>query len=112
MGTDYCLYFMSSQSNKVLYVGMTNNLARRVAEHKAGISHGFTAKYHCDKLVYFEAGAYVNDVIAREKQVKKWRRAWKDSLVETMNPDWEDLAGAVGVTDELVAYVAARASDE
>ena len=111
MSKNYCLYMMSNYSNTVLYLGMTNNLLRRVCEHKAKLNQGFSAKYNCDKLVYFETGKYVEDVIAREKQIKNWKRAWKNELIETMNPNWDDLSESIGITSELVSQIAAMNCD-
>ena len=75
-----------------MYVGMTNNLKRRVYEHKHKLVKGFTAKFNIHKLVYFEETTDVGNAIAREKEIKKWRREKKDALVQTMNPDWSDLS--------------------
>jgi putative endonuclease len=75
-----------------LYIGVTNNLPRRVAEHKAKLVPGFTRKYSIDLLVYFEAFQWVDDAIAREKQIKRWGRGKKIWLVEQENPNWLDLA--------------------
>jgi putative endonuclease len=76
----------------VLYIGVTNNLERRVYEHKKKLHKGFTQKYNVDRLVYFEETADVTAAIEREKQLKRWVRRRKAALVETMNPDWRDLA--------------------
>jgi putative endonuclease len=75
-----------------MYVGMTNDLLRRTAEHKSGLISGFTKNYNVKKLVYYEDTKYVNNAIAREKEIKKWRREKKNQLVMTMNPDWVDLS--------------------
>lgn len=74
-----------------MYIGVTNDLCRRLQEHKKEQIEGFTKKYHVCKLVYFEEHSEINDAIAREKQLKGWRRAKKDILVETQNPNWLDL---------------------
>lgn len=71
---------------------MTNNLTRRIFEHKSGLIEGFTKKYLIDKLVYFESTTDVNDAILREKRLKKWKRQWKIELIEKSNPDWRDLS--------------------
>ena len=93
----------------MLYIGVTNNLMRRLAEHKAKVnSDSFTEKYQCDKLVYYEFGESFTDAIAREKQLKNWKRDWKNDLVLSMNPTWEDLAESIGVTQEYIAAVAAE----
>jgi putative endonuclease len=99
------IYFMSNTYNNVLYVGVTNDLSRRVAEHKAKINKGFTYKYNCDKLVYFEEYEWVVDAIAREKQIKNWKREWKNELVNKENPDWKDLSETIGVNDEWIQSV-------
>ena len=75
-----------------MYVGITNNLERRVIEHKQKLVMGFTKKYHVGKLVYYEETTDVNAAIAREKQLKGWLRAKKNLLVSSMNPDWHDLS--------------------
>lgn len=83
---------MTNFTNTVLYVGMTNDLDRRVAEHKSGQREGFTKRYNINKLVYWESSTNVKDAIAREKQIKGWTRKKKKELVETMNPSWNDLS--------------------
>ena len=75
-----------------MYVGMTNNLERRVYEHKNKLVNGFTKKYNINKLVYFEETSDVNAALSREKEIKKWRREKKDSLVLSSNPKWKDLS--------------------
>ena len=87
----YCVYIMSSLS-RTLYTGMTNNLDRRVVEHKEASPGSFTARYHVNRLVYFEEYRYVNAAIAREKEIKKLTRRQKIKLIEEMNPQWKDLA--------------------
>jgi putative endonuclease len=87
----YFVYIMSSQT-RVLYVGMTNDLERRVAEHKAGATRGFTSRYRTRNLVYYEDMTDVWDAIEREKQLKGWTRAKKVSLLEEDNPEWADLS--------------------
>ena len=88
---DYYVYIMTNKSG-TLYVGLTNNLERRVWEHKSGALEGFTKRYAMDRLVYCEAMPYVNDAIAREKQIKGWLRRRKFELIESLNPKWLDLA--------------------
>ena len=88
----YYIYILASKINGTLYVGMTNDLARRVFEHKSGLLEGFTKKYSIDKLVYFESTSDVNEAIAREKRLKKWKRQWKIDLIENSNQDWQDLS--------------------
>ena len=96
---------MSNTYNNVLYFGVTNDLVRRIAEHKAKVNKGFTYKYNVDKLVYFESIHSINDAIAREKQIKNWKREWKNELVNKENPDWKDLSDSIGVTDEVIEAV-------
>jgi putative endonuclease len=87
----YYVYVMASRS-RVLYTGVTNDLTRRVNEHKRGLMDGFTKKYRVTRLVHFEEFADVRDAIAREKAIKGWNRSRKVKLVEGRNPTWEDLA--------------------
>jgi putative endonuclease len=91
MERHYYMYMMASLSRR-LYVGVTNNLLRRTREHKEGQIPGFTAQYRIHRLVYFERFQYVRSAIAREKQVKGWRRSRKVSLIEAQNPTWADLS--------------------
>ena len=87
----YYTYILTNKYNEVLYIGVTNDLARRVAEHRSGMIPGFTQKYNCHKLVYYEEYSEVEMAIAREKQLKKWSRPKKDTLIATMNKEWEVL---------------------
>ena len=87
----YWVYLMASQRNGTLYVGVTNNLARRVWEHRNGHGSIHVAAHCVTKLDWYESHADVNEAIRREKQLKKWRRAWKLELIESMNPQWRDL---------------------
>ncbi len=87
----YFVYIMTSKTG-TLYTGMTNNLQRRVYQHKHKLVEGFTNKYNVNRLVYFEAFNEVLDAIAREKQIKGWRRSKKIALIESMNPKWQDLS--------------------
>ena len=86
----YFVYIMSNKTNSTLYVGVTNDLRRRITEHKNETLDGFTKKYHWHKLVYFEEYSEVNDAIARKKQLKGWVRAKKNWLIESQNPNWTD----------------------
>jgi putative endonuclease len=88
----YAVYLLTNWNNKVMYVGMTNNLERRLYEHKHKLVEGFTQKYNVDKLVYFETTTDALAAIEREKQIKKWRREKKNQLVVSVNPGWEDLS--------------------
>jgi putative endonuclease len=92
MHKQYYTYILSNKSNTTLYIGVTNDLERRVSEHKSGMIPGFTQKYNCDKLVYFEVFSNVDEAIAREKQLKKWSRSKKDWLIDTKNKERVDLA--------------------
>lgn len=82
---------LASERNGTLYVGVTSDLPRRVWEHKTDAVDGFTAKYGVKRLVWFERHDDIRDAIAREKAIKKWRRAWKIRRVDALNPDWQDL---------------------
>ena len=97
MARDYnfWVYIMTNDHHTVLYIGVTNDLARRISEHRAGEIPGFTSDYRCTKLIYYELCTEVRDTIAREKQLKKWSRSKKVALIATMNPQWNDLAPEV-----------------
>ena len=92
MTKTYYVYLLTNWNNKVMYVGVSNNLERRLYEHKNKLVKGFTEKYNVNKLVYFEETEDVTAAIAREKEIKKWRREKKNQLVNRMNPNWEDLS--------------------
>src|ERR687887_584829 len=87
----YWVYIVSSRSG-TLYIGMSNNLERRMREHKSGEFEGFAREYHCNRLVYWEGFDDVLKAISREKQLKGWRRSKKIALIESVNPRWQDLA--------------------
>ena len=89
----YCVYILTNKA-RTLYVGVTNNLERRVYEHKHKLIPGFTAQYNLTQLVYFEATNDIRDAIAYEKRIKGWLRARKLALIEALNPQWEDLSAA------------------
>lgn len=88
----YFVYVLATRMNGPLYIGMTNDLSRRVGEHKAHQIKGFTQRYNVDRLVYWETYERPDDAIGREKQLKKWRRAWKIALFQETNPEWLDLS--------------------
>ena len=88
----YYAYLLTNWNNKVIYLGVTNNLERRLYEHKNKLVKGFTEKYNVNRLVYFEETQDVTAAIAREKEIKKWRREKKNQLVNRMNPNWKDLS--------------------
>ena len=93
MGTEWHFYvYVMASKSRVLYIGMTRNLAERVRQHRFGLVEGFTTKYHCTRLVHFERFQYVGNCIRREKELKAWRREKKVALIEATNPTWEDLA--------------------
>jgi putative endonuclease len=87
----YYVYILTTQNNTVLYTGVTNDLIRRVYEHKNNLIDGFTKRYHVHKLVYFDMVEDVISAIEREKQIKKWVRQKKIDLINDFNPDWHDL---------------------
>ena len=82
---------MSNYNNNVLYIGVTNNLIKRVYEHRESNTQGFTKKYKCNKLVWFAQTNSVYEAIKKEKQMKKWKREYKDNIINELNPEWNDL---------------------
>ena len=96
------VYFMTTSSNKVLYVGVTNSLKRRVVEHAEGSGSEFTRKYNCNKLVYYESFPDIEQAIVREKQIKHFNREWKNQLVEAINPEWLDLKHDIVIDPDIV----------
>ena len=93
---DYFIYIMSNTS-KTLYFGVTNDIRRRIYEHKNKLIEGFTKKYNITKLVYYESCNNINDAIRREKQLKNWHRQWKINLIEATNKEWKDLSVELGL---------------
>jgi putative endonuclease len=91
----YCVYILASRRNGTLYIGVTNDLKRRVSEHKGKLVDGFTKQYDIGRLVHFEPYDDIRDAILREKRLKAWKRAWKVRLIEESNPDWDDLTGTL-----------------
>lgn len=91
MSKTYYVYIMASARNGTLYIGVTNNLARRAWEHREGLIPGFTKKYSVGMLVHFEEFGEVGLAIQRETRLKKWKRRWKMELIEKTNPEWNDL---------------------
>jgi len=92
---EFFVYVMTNYSKSSLYIGITNDLIRRVYEHKNNVFEGFTKRYQVHQLVYYEIYSYVWDAIQREKNLKKWKRAWKIQLIETINPEWKDLSDLI-----------------
>jgi putative endonuclease len=92
MEKTYCVYIMASKRNGTLYVGVTNDLARRAGEHREGVAPGFTKKYKVGLLVYYEMFDDIHDAIHRETQIKKYKREWKVNLIQRDNVEWKDLA--------------------
>ena len=100
MSRDYFVYILTNWS-RTLYVGVTNDLERRLFEHKNGLVKGFTRRYRIDRLAYFEVTTDVLAAISREKQLKSWRRSRKVALIESRNPDWRDLSEEWGNRDQI-----------
>lgn len=93
----YYVYILSNETNKVLYIGMTNDITRRLYEHKNKLVKGFTSRYNLKKLLYVETTDDVNSAIEREKTLKKWRREKKEFLIKTINPNYMDLSKEWGL---------------
>ena len=91
MHSRFYVYILASRYRGTLYIGVTNDLSRRMGEHKAGFVAGFTKRYGVHKLVYFEEFASILEARARERVLKRWRREWKFALGEALNPNWRDL---------------------
>ena len=91
MNENYYIYILASRKNGVIYIGVTNNLIRRVYEHKNSLVEGFTKKYNVKTLVYYEVHKDIKQAIIREKRLKEWKRQWKIDLIEQTNPEWKDL---------------------
>lgn len=89
---NYYVYILASKKDGVLYIGVTNDLVRRICEHKRGISDGFSKKYNIKMLVYYEQTTNIESALNREKCLKRWKRSWKIELIQKDNPDWEDLS--------------------
>ena len=91
MSLSYYVYILANKVNTTLYIGVTNDIYRRVNEHNDKVVCGFTERYNVNKLVYVEEFSSINDAIARERQLKKWRREKKETLINSVNPQWKDL---------------------
>ncbi len=92
MNKQYYIYIITNKTNRVLYTGVTNDLKRRVYEHKKKLVKGFTSKYNVSKLVFYDICEDIEGAILREKQIKGWLRRKKIALIESMNPEWKDLS--------------------
>lgn len=99
------VYILTNKYNTTLYVGVTRNLQRRIAEHKLHLNKGFSDKYNTEKLVYYEVHDRLDVAIHREKQLKGWHRAWKEKLINDFNPEWKDLSQDIGVDAEYIQAV-------
>ena len=95
LSKQYYVYFLTNWNNRVLYVGVTNDLKRRIYEHKNELKESFTKRYHVNKLVYYEICEEIEGAILREKQIKGGSRQRKNDLVTKFNPDWEDLSDKI-----------------
>lgn len=93
----FLVYLLTNRPGGTLYCGVTNDLARRLIEHRTGRGVAFTARYNLHRLVWFEAHETVEAAIRRETRIKGWRRAWKDDLIAAQNPTWRDLAHEIGI---------------
>jgi putative endonuclease len=101
---NYFVYMLSNTLNTVIYTGVTNNLERRMLEHKSKHNSGFSAKYNCNKLVYFEEFRWIKEAIAREKQIKSGSRSRKLNLINSMNPGWADLSKDWFTDNDISSY--------
>ncbi|MEE0495633.1 MAG: GIY-YIG nuclease family protein [Cyanobacteriota bacterium] len=97
MEKQYFVYILANGNNSTLYIGVTNDLYRRIMEHKTHQISGFTDKYNVNKLVYFECAQNIQDALNREKQLKNWHREWKFNLVKSTNPQFKDLSADIGL---------------
>ena len=95
----FYVYILSSERNGTLYVGITNDMIRRLTEHKTAISDGFTKKYNITQLVHIEEFTTAYDAIEREKCIKRWKRSWKIRLIEEHNPEWNDLSNHLAIEE-------------
>lgn len=91
MEKQFCVYILASQRNGTLYIGVTSDLLKRIWQHKNKVVEGFSNRYSVDKLVYYELHTTAESAITREKRLKVWKRNWKKDLIESFNPEWEDL---------------------
>ncbi len=87
----FYIYMMANNHNNILYIGVTNNLIRRAYEHKSSLIDGFSKKYNCHKLVWYEQTNNIESAVAQKKRLKKWKREYKENVIQKMNPEWKDL---------------------
>ena len=99
------VYILTNKNKTTLYVGVTRNLQRRIAEHKLHINDGFSKRYNLELLVYYEIFERLDAAVKREKQLKKWRREWKESLINDLNPTWTDLSDEIGLNEDFLNSV-------
>jgi putative endonuclease len=114
MNFNFYVYILTNKYRTAYYTGVTNDLCRRVIEHKIKINEGFTNDYNVNRLVHYELFFNIKDAIAREKRLKRWNRLWKINLIEKTNPNWIDLAESIGITTEIIAnakIIATRKGD-
>ncbi len=104
MRNQNAVYIMTNYHNSVLYIGVTNNLLRRVIEHKMKKNKGFSSKYNLKKLVYFEITPSIEDAINREKQLKNWKKQWKLDLIKNLNPNLLDLSQDIGLPSDFSKF--------
>ena len=102
MNQNFYVYILTNRYHTTFYTGVTNDLFRRIIEHKIKFNEGFTNDYNVNKLVYFEHYFQISEAIAREKQLKRWKRRWKIALIEKDNAEWNDLAESIGVTETIL----------
>ncbi len=107
---NYYVYIMTNSEDGTLYIGITNDLLRRVIEHKLKINEGFTNQFNLDKLVWFDQTNDIHVAIKKEKQMKKWKREYKINTIEESNPDWDDLFYEIGGTNELLIEMSKQMS--
>ncbi len=98
----YYVYILTNYLNSTFYIGVTDNLLRRIAEHKTKLNKGFSSKYNLNKLVYFEQVHDIESALNREKQLKRWHRQWKINLITEINKNFKDLSEDIGLTKELI----------